>query len=280
MLPRSGSGEGVFRLALFRASKSPSVSSFRLRLTSGHHSIWCVRPLNSLKTLGQSEHRYKFFVLVFMIHRFLDVVFNLGMTREYVFQNGSFAMGSGNFPNKTLTRREPSLTGKKEKGRHFSTSRSFLHSHLKIDASSCFLRVWLFPPHPGMVRASQTRRSDGGTQSGTRRSENSNRTPASRNRNPNHDEDSNPDPRNGSNSNSASTRGTAPEPRPEPRPEDSDRGSTDVRGRRSRSNTDRDGSEDPGNRKRKLYEDITDAVSSGSLFKKLNSGYAFFLDLI
>ena len=43
-----------------------------------------------------------------------------------------------------------------------------------------------------------------------------------------------------------------------------------------------DGSEDPGNRKRKLYEDISDAVSSGSLSKskKVNTGYAFFLDLI
>jgi hypothetical protein len=108
-----------------------------------------------------------------------------------------------------------------------------------------------------MVRSSQARRSGAGSLTGNRGNRDSNRLPASGNRDNNHDEGSNGAP-------------------PEPRPGDSGRGSSDERQeRRGHSNGDREGTEDPGNRKRKLYEDITEAVSSGSLFKKLNTGYAF-----
>jgi len=36
------------------------------------------------------------------------------------------------------------------------------------------------------------------------------------------------------------------------------------------------GPKDPGNRKRKLNEAIAGAISSGSRFKRLNSGFVFF----
>lgn len=128
-----------------------------------------------------------------------------------------------------------------------------------------------------MVWASQTRRSDGGTQSGTHGDKNLNHLPVSRNRNTNYDKDSNDaDHQNRSNSNSISTHNTPPEPQPR----NDDRGSTNEQECGSRSNTDRNGAEDPGSQKHKLHEDISDAVSSGSLFKKLNSRYVFFFYLI
>lgn len=115
------------------------------------------------------------------------------------------------------------------------------------------------------TRPSLNRRAKGSSRSGARGNEigSRHRGPVARNQNTSYGEDSTTDRRNGSNPSSESKHEISPESRTENQ-------------RKNRSNTEYDGPKDPGNRKRKLNEAIAGAISSGSRFKKPNSGYVLF----
>jgi hypothetical protein len=124
-----------------------------------------------------------------------------------------------------------------------------------------------------MVRPSQVRRSVGGAQTGTHGTGHSNRLPVPGNQNTNtHGRDGNPN----ADSTSLENRGgNIGQGTPGGPASDVDQQSQERT--RNRGNANSNAPEDPGNRKRKLQDDIVDAMSTGSLSKRINSGYlAFF----
>jgi len=136
-----------------------------------------------------------------------------------------------------------------------------------------FLSSTPFHPNPSM--SSSSRRASGHSRSGIRGNEVSSRGGTPRNWNIVNGEDSTADCRNNPNPTPELMQNTPPESRSgntNRRPSDG----RQLEHRDRTNSTERDGSEDPGNRKCKLNEVIAKAISSASPFKRINSGYVLF----